>query len=216
MEPANAAIDPLAGADPVPTIAALLNDPAWAAAIQQAIAVRAVAGAVAAQDQTPERARLNRVLVASVDRQKALAAELATPIALAPAIRATYEAKGTWVAGDVEYMVEQALVSAAGSRLTDYVAITQATTDRDTVHTITGALYRAANDVLADTNASAAKKAWVRAHLTTPEHAAETATLYVGLILTTPQLRGYGGDLTGVPDQEISDAIAALLTNLAV
>jgi hypothetical protein len=216
MERANAAIDPIAGVDPVPTTATLLNDPAWPVAIQQAIAVRAVAGAVDARDQTPERARWNRVLVASVDRQKALAAELATPVALAPAIRATYEAKGTWVPGDVEYVVEQCLVTRAGSRPTDYAAITWASTDRDTVHTITGALYRAANDVLADPKATEATKAWVRAHLTTPEHAAETATQYVGLILTTPQLRVYGGDLSGVPDQEIADAIGALLTNLAV
>ena len=194
-------------------IVTLINDPAWKAAVQQAIAVRALAGAVSVPDQTASRARLNRVLLGNPAQQATLAGEWLTPVALTPSIRARYESSSDWIVGDVEYVVEQQLVARAAAPVTNYIAITNAATNEDTLRTLAAALHIAANDVLADPSASAAKLAFVREHMATPQAARTTANEFVGLIITTPQLRPYGGDLTGVTDQEISDAIGAFLTN---
>jgi hypothetical protein len=190
----------------------LIADPNWLVAVQQAIAVRALGGAVNAPDQTAARARLNRVLLASVQRLSALAAQWVTPTALNASITATYVASGAWVQGDVEFVVEGALIAYALNQPTDYDAITVAMADATTLHILTGDFCRAANDILAD-GAPGPKHIWVRTNLATPALAAAAAAAYVGLILTTPQLRVYGGDLTGVSDQEISDAIGAFISN---
>ncbi|MEA3244800.1 MAG: hypothetical protein U9Q74_01460 [Gemmatimonadota bacterium] len=194
-------------------IATLIADPRWNNSVQQAVYVRAKAAPQGPAD-TPARRRLNRYLLAKPENVGNRAQQMLWPVAMNPTIKAGYEQTGNLPAqGDVEFEVETELVALALDGTPDFIGIARGMESDINIWTIEGAVPVAANAILADEGRTQREVQWVHSVADSPAAIKTLATNALPMILATPQLMPYHGDLTNADPQDVLDGLAALFTN---
>ena len=199
----------------MPTFADLLASPAFQSAVLASVAARAAAGAADPENDTPNRQRLNRRLLAQPARLQAIASQTLTPVAMDESVRGPWEADGTIDTDAIALVVETQLVALAAGSPVDFLSIERAMTDEPTIRILTAAWVMASHEILKMDPIPAAVRKILIDNGVSYETMRGFAQRFAPFMVAHPLLAPYGGDLSDAPTTDIANAIEDFMSKWA-